>query len=279
MGRSNMSRRNGCVHNLHGFTLIELLVVISIIALLLSILLPTLSRVKQTAYRVVCASNLKEINIASALWSIDHDDWVLHSEWAEPDENLTFNNGLESYTGTNWYEGKLYRCPGVPRTQKDQGDISFCYGINRFMVSEFDPFTNSRVSIKGRGGIKRSKIKFPSERVYFMDSTTTSITVTAASTPISDVQKVFFTIDAQMLHQSTYSIGTQAIEYHTTPHRGSTPVRMGDDIVRSKGLANVGWVDGHASIEPKDFRSLEWINSRANQYYFIGRNSDGTDEP
>ena len=57
-----------------GFTLIELLVVISIIAMLLAILMPALSKVKKIAQRVVCATNLKGLGTAQTVYSQDYDD-------------------------------------------------------------------------------------------------------------------------------------------------------------------------------------------------------------
>ena len=56
------------------FTLIELLVVVAIIALLVSILLPSLNRAKELAKRVVCASNLHNVTLAYGFYAYEYND-------------------------------------------------------------------------------------------------------------------------------------------------------------------------------------------------------------
>jgi len=56
-----------------GFTLIELLVVIAIIALLMSILMPALARVRQQANTIVCQATLGQWGLAVSMYTDDHD--------------------------------------------------------------------------------------------------------------------------------------------------------------------------------------------------------------
>jgi prepilin-type N-terminal cleavage/methylation domain-containing protein/prepilin-type processing-associated H-X9-DG protein len=73
--------------NARGFTLIELLVVVAIIALLISILVPSLARARRQAKRSVCASNLHQIGIAMPAYLQDNDDWYPAAP-QESDEEL-----------------------------------------------------------------------------------------------------------------------------------------------------------------------------------------------
>jgi prepilin-type N-terminal cleavage/methylation domain-containing protein len=57
-----------------GFTLVELLVVIAIIALLMGILMPALSRVRQLAFRLTCGTNLSGIGKACLVYANDYED-------------------------------------------------------------------------------------------------------------------------------------------------------------------------------------------------------------
>lgn len=65
------------------FTLIELLVVISIIALLVSILLPALAKARETAKVALCASQLRQSNVALLMYSQDFEGNFSIADWGQ----------------------------------------------------------------------------------------------------------------------------------------------------------------------------------------------------
>ena len=76
-----------------GFTLIELMVVVSIIAVLISILLPSLGRAREQARSVVCQTHLRALAQAFRMFSVDHQgrlpgvgggDINTHWDWLGP---------------------------------------------------------------------------------------------------------------------------------------------------------------------------------------------------
>jgi prepilin-type N-terminal cleavage/methylation domain-containing protein/prepilin-type processing-associated H-X9-DG protein len=75
------------------FTLIELLVVISIIALLMAILMPTLSRAKELASEAVCMANLRQWGIAYSMYTSDHNGRFPHQGFIT-DKNYFQNDNL-----------------------------------------------------------------------------------------------------------------------------------------------------------------------------------------
>src|SRR5579862_6261554 len=72
----------------YGFTLIELLVVIAIIAILASILFPVFAQAREKARQSSCASNMKQIALATIAYVQDYDGtWPLTYINANPASN------------------------------------------------------------------------------------------------------------------------------------------------------------------------------------------------
>jgi len=75
-----------------GFTSIELLVVVSIIALLISILLPSLSKARQKARTTVCQSNLHQLALAVRYYTSDNRDRLPYILGTDTDGDGRYNN-------------------------------------------------------------------------------------------------------------------------------------------------------------------------------------------
>ena len=89
------------------FTLIELLVVISIIAILLAVVMPSLRMVKQQARKVICLSNMRQTGVALQTYFVDVTTCLPPSSCHVTDPDKFWLNVLSKYTN----EQLLLHCP------------------------------------------------------------------------------------------------------------------------------------------------------------------------
>ena len=121
---------------IHGFTLIELLVVIAIIALLLTIVMPALSRAKELAQRVICSSRIRQQCLGVMAYSSDNESYVpttgmLPWFW---DVSFWTTNEISRYAGFD--SNKTFFCPSNKVKRHDDARIWqfswFAYQPNMF---------------------------------------------------------------------------------------------------------------------------------------------------
>src|SRR5690242_17566557 len=86
-----------------GFTLVELLVVIGIIALLISILLPTLNKTREAANKAKCLSSLRQLGQGNAMYIAAWKGWAVPGLLGN---DKTANNRA-AWHNINWYRRAL----------------------------------------------------------------------------------------------------------------------------------------------------------------------------
>jgi len=260
-----------------GFTLVELLVVVAIIALLLGILVPALSKARQAAQTVVCGSNLRQLATANTGYANESDGHYVPAAYDIATTNRRRWHGrrdtadepfdparspLVDYLGS---DGRVKACPAFDEFDEDGFEAgNGGYGYNGVYIGgRYDKHGNPTLShpVGAQITAQVGDVRRPGQTVMFTDAAFRQLSGGGAFSLIE-----YSFIEPPLLQDDPGE----------PTDRGTVP----SIHFRHMGKTSVAWGDGHVDTAAMDFTgpagpfhdvheslNLGWFGEKNNELY------------
>lgn len=259
-----------------GFTLIELLVVISIISLLISILLPALRAARDVSRSAACMSQLKQIQLAAAMYATEHNDIVPGWNYLDPAASswdhsmaryLNIEPNMATVSGRNI---GIYQCPqsttefdmtnqnaswwgGQVQTTYNMSYLSSCSRANASPNSNDDHYGKYQY-------LKQTRLAAPSEFVLFADALPGG-----TLGPLGTVYGYHWYFEKLFLSWETTNTAQLHKMRMLSFRHMSTSVFVGED---PNAKLNASFLDGH--VKNMDMNAFADTNATAKNFKSLG---------
>ncbi len=231
-------------HRIRAFTLIELLVVIAVIAILMAIMMPALSKAKEGAREVKCRSNLKNIGLGLTMFLQENDFKPANNDttngffWYNTNGTMRSASDGDAYWGVAYADyikdPSVFGCPsfrtvaeGLIYNVNPELIYNAAYGISRYFW--YDPKTS-----KNRATL--STIRNQSQFIVAHDHAEPKLEQGAID--------MFHNSGTGTMNLTAYREGGNRAKFYRGIFRHN--IRSSDPY-ETGGRANILWLDAHVS--------------------------------